>query len=80
MTRPGGKDPGGGRYRQYARNAAVVVNAAGTFVAAVLGGFFLGYFLDKRLGLMPAFTLAGSLVGMAAAVYVIFKETRRLLK
>jgi len=80
VARPGARPPGGGRYRQYVKNAAALVNAAGTFVAAVLGGFFLGYFIDNRLGLTPAFTLIGSLIGMVAAAYLIYLETRRMLR
>ncbi len=49
-------------------------------MAVIFGGFFGGYFLDKWLGTSPAFTLALSFLGTAAAIYVVLRETPRLLK
>lgn len=49
-------------------------------MAVVLGGFFAGFFLDKWLGTTPAFTLVLSALGIAAGVYIVLRETPRLMK
>ncbi len=49
-------------------------------MAVVFGGFFAGFFLDKWLGTSPAFMLILSAVGIAAAVYIVLRETPRLVK
>jgi ATP synthase protein I len=69
---------GAGRGRLI-RNAAVAVNLVATFIAAVFGGFFLGFFLDRWLGTTPAFTLTTTFLGIAAAVYTVIREVKRLL-
>jgi F0F1-type ATP synthase assembly protein I len=48
-------------------------------MAAVLGGFFGGYFLDRWLGTTPVFILVLSFLGIAAAVYLVIREIPRLL-
>lgn len=70
---------GGGRGRRILRNAAIVVNLVWTFTAVIFGGFFAGYFLDKWLGTSPALTLLFSFLGLAAGVYLVLRETPRLL-
>ncbi len=72
--------PGDNAPRRFIRNAAAAANAVATFVAAVFGGFFLGYFLDGRFGTSPVLTLVGSLLGTAGAAYLVVRETKRLLK
>jgi len=49
-------------------------------MAVVLGGFFGGFFLDKWLRTSPAFTLVLSALGIVAAVYIVLRETPRLMK
>jgi F0F1-type ATP synthase assembly protein I len=49
-------------------------------MAVVFGGFFAGFFLDKWLGTSPAFTLILSMLGIAGAVYIVLRETPRLIK
>jgi F0F1-type ATP synthase assembly protein I len=58
----------------------MVINLAWTFMAVVLGGFFAGFLLDKWLRTSPAFTLVLSALGVAAAVYIVLRETPRLMK
>lgn len=70
----------GDRGRQFIRNAAIVINLVWTFMAVIFGGFFGGYFLDKWLGTSPALTLLFSFFSIAAAAYLIIRETSRLLK
>lgn|GEM_PF-2459279 len=80
MALPLKEEDGPGRGRRFLRNAAIVVNLVWTFMAVIFGGFFGGYFLDKWLGTSPAFTLALSFLGTAAGIYVVLRETPRLLK
>lgn len=73
-------DKGGPNIRRVVRNTAIVINIAATFVAAVFGGFFIGYFLDRRLGTTPALTIAASFLGTAGAVYLLLRELTRIVK
>ena len=68
------------RGRGFVRNAAIVVNLVWTFMAVVFGGFFGGFFLDKWLKTSPVFTLVLSALGIAAAVYIVLRETPRLMR
>ena len=43
--------------------------------AAVLFGFFLGYWADKKLGTQPWLMLAGAVVGMGAGFYGFIRES-----
>ena len=47
------------------------------FAASVLGGLVLGYYLDSWTGASPWFVLAGTLGGLATAVWRILLLTRR---
>ena len=49
-------------------------------VFCVLGGFFLGYFLDKKFDSMPLFLISGVLLGIFSAGYCVFKLMFRLKK
>ena len=42
--------------------------------AAVLLGFWAGYWLDKKLGTAPWLMLAGAAGGMAAGFYLVARE------
>ncbi|MBI4051279.1 MAG: AtpZ/AtpI family protein [Elusimicrobia bacterium] len=42
---------------------------------AILMGFFVGYWLDKKLGTQPWCMLAGAALGMAAGFYNFIKES-----
>lgn len=42
--------------------------------AAVLAGFWGGYWLDKKLGTAPWLMLLGAAFGMAAGFYLVAKE------
>lgn len=45
--------------------------------AAVLLGFWAGYWLDKKLGTAPWLMLAGAAGGMAAGFYLVVRELFR---
>lgn len=51
-----------------------------TVVFCVLGGFFLGYFLDTKFNTMPLFLISGFLLGIFSAGYCVFKLMFRLNK
>ncbi|MCL4282304.1 MAG: AtpZ/AtpI family protein [Flavobacteriales bacterium] len=59
--------------RDYARFSGI-----GFQMAGIIGlGAYGGWWLDGRTGWkFPVFTLAGSLGGVAAAMWILFKETR----
>ena len=78
MSSKEGNDPSRGR--NFVRNAAIVINLVWTFMAVVFGGFFAGFFLDKWLNTSPAFTLVLSALGIAAAAYIVLRETPRLMR
>jgi F0F1-type ATP synthase assembly protein I len=42
--------------------------------AAVLLGFFGGWWLDRRLGTLPWLTLAGALAGIAGGFFLVASE------
>lgn len=73
---PWGLTPGRGTIR----NAAVIINAVGTFAVAVLAGFFGGWLLDRYLKTMPLFVLAGVVAGIAGGAYIVIREVRRFMK
>ncbi len=41
---------------------------------AVLAGFWLGYWLDKKLGSSPWLMLAGVAAGMGGGFYMVIRE------
>ena len=47
------------------------------FAASALGGLFLGYLLDEKLGTSPWLVLVGTLGGFASAVYRTLVLLRR---
>ena len=51
-----------------------------TIVFCVFGGFFLGYFLDKKFDTTPLFIISGFLFGIFSAGYCVFKLMFRLKK
>lgn len=46
--------------------------------AAVLLGFFGGWWLDRRLGTLPWLTLAGAVLGLAGGFWLVVKELFRV--
>jgi F0F1-type ATP synthase assembly protein I len=71
-----GREPregGPGRERYYLRYLSL-----GTQMCLlIVGGVFGGIWLDGRLGTEPAFTVAGSLVGIAVSMTVVIREVSR---
>jgi F0F1-type ATP synthase assembly protein I len=74
------KDNESSQTRRFARKIGIAINIVWTFVAVIFGGFFGGYLIDRWLETTPAFTLVLTFLGLAAAVYVVIRETPRLLK
>ncbi len=46
--------------------------------ASIVLTFFLGYWLDKKLGIFPALTLIFSFIGGAAGIYNVIKSVLEL--
>jgi F0F1-type ATP synthase assembly protein I len=46
----------------------------------IVGGFLLGYLLDKWLGTVPVATLIGSGLGLAAGVFELLQILKRVEK
>ena len=49
-------------------------------VVSVLGGFFVGQWLDKKLGTSPWLMLVGSLFGITVALYRLIKIANERVK
>ncbi|MCC6838963.1 MAG: AtpZ/AtpI family protein [Flavobacteriales bacterium] len=62
-----------------AANAWMRLSGIGFQMAAIIGlGAYGGWYADRYTGWkFPACTLAGSLGGVAMAMYILFKETGR---
>lgn len=61
-------------YENYLRYSGLGLQMAFTILAGTLGGRWL----DGRTGWrIPVFTLVGALAGIAAAMVLLFKETRQ---
>ncbi len=66
----------GGRFRSMADLLAV-----GTvLVACIVLGYFLGSYLDRRLGTSPWMVVVGVLLGTAAGFLQLFRTVSRSLK
>ena len=48
--------------------------ALGELIGGILGGLGLGWLCDKFLGSTPICMIAGAILGMVAAVYLIVKQ------
>jgi len=49
-------------------------------VAAIILGYFLGSYLDRRLGTSPWLVVAGVVLGTAAGFVELFRSVSRSLK
>ena len=65
-----GRSPGQNLYR-YAAAGMEFAILFGMWVAA-------GWWMDRWLGTVPVFTLSGSLIGFAAALYRLVRQVRQL--
>jgi F0F1-type ATP synthase assembly protein I len=57
--------------------ASYGLSAAFGFVAAVLGGWGIGRFLDGRLGTDPWIQVAGAVIGWVAGFFVVYYAAQR---
>jgi ATP synthase protein I len=48
-----------------------------TMVISTVGCYFLGYWLDKKLGTSPYLSLIGLFLGISAGFYQLYKITKR---
>lgn len=54
------------------------MNLGFEFAAVLLLFVCGGYFVDKKFGMLPACTIAGSVLGFAAAMYLIIRQARNI--
>jgi F0F1-type ATP synthase assembly protein I len=66
---PGSGDPGGRRY------FADVLSFGWVLPAAIAAGAGLGWVLDKALGLFPVLTAVLGIVGLAAGLRQVYRES-----
>lgn len=57
---------------------ALVSGLGGEFVGTVLGGLFVGHWVDERMGWAPAGLLVGGALGLAAVSAHIWRVVQRL--
>ena len=64
------------------RNITVVIQLVGIgwyIGISIMGGLFLGLWIDRKLGSIPVFTIIGVIVGTVLAFYGIYKMLLPLL-
>jgi F0F1-type ATP synthase assembly protein I len=71
-TPPGSERPGG--RGDEGPSAAAYAGHGLTFVAATLGGLYLGQWLDRRLGTAPWLLIVGVFLGAAASFYSMYTK------
>jgi len=59
---------GSSAMRRFAVTLGLIYQIGGLIICSVLGSFFLGMWLDRRLGSAPCLMLVFMLVGLVAAV------------
>jgi F0F1-type ATP synthase assembly protein I len=59
-------------YRAF-RQVAPYLDLGFRLALMVLLGLYGGYKLDRRLGVLPLFTIIGSLLGMGGGMYSIYR-------
>ncbi|MFH1723815.1 MAG: AtpZ/AtpI family protein [Elusimicrobiota bacterium] len=52
---------------------AVALSAGTELVVSVLGGFFAGYYADKKLGTHPWLMLVGAFLGISVGLYLLIR-------
>lgn len=55
------------------RQSAPYLGLGSFFTIAIAGGLLLGYWIDKKLGTTPWFTLIGTVLGFIVGFYHFFK-------
>ncbi|MGB9608139.1 MAG: AtpZ/AtpI family protein [bacterium] len=48
-----------------------------TMVILTIGGYFLGFWLDKKLNTSPYFSLIGLFLGISAGFYQLYKIAKK---
>ena len=62
------------------RSLADLLTVGTVLVACILLGYFLGNYLDRRLGTSPWMLVVGVLLGTAAGFVQLFRTVSRSLK
>ncbi len=62
------------------RLLGLVLSMAFVFPSALLVGYALGWWLDKKLGTSPILVIVFVLLGFFAAVVELFRELKKLAK
>jgi ATP synthase protein I len=77
-----GDEEKGGRSAQYRALtfAGLALSLGWLLIASVVGSFFVGYWLDKKLGTSPWFLLGLTALGSTAGFYRVIIEIIRLGK
>jgi len=63
----------GSPWREFAQYGSLGM----TMVISTVGCYFLGYWLDKKLGTSPYLSLIGLFLGISAGFYQLYKITKR---
>lgn len=69
MKKPGGNLP----FKEFGLYGSLGI----TMVLLTVGGYFLGYWLDGKLGTSPYLSLVGLFLGIAAGFYQLYKIALR---
>jgi F0F1-type ATP synthase assembly protein I len=64
--------------RRFAVTLGLVFQIGGLIACSVLGSFFLGMWLDRRLGSAPCLMVVLVMVGFALAVFGAYRLATRL--
>jgi F0F1-type ATP synthase assembly protein I len=60
-------------WREFAQYGSLGI----TLVILTVGGYFLGFWLDKKLGTSPYLSLVGLFLGISAGFYQLYKIAKR---
>ena len=64
--------------RRFVVTMGLVFQVGGLIVCSVLGAFFLGMWLDRRLGSAPCLMLVLVIIGYVLAVFGAYRVTKKL--
>lgn len=66
--------------KEYFRKYGIVTALVIEIVALVFLGFFIGKFLDKKIGSDSYLMMTGVILGFVVGIYRFYNSTRRFLK
>lgn len=68
------------RYLAYARSTNIAMSIASTMIASIFIFFFIGKWLDSKLGTTPSCMIGGIFLGTVIGLYSLYKELVLLVK